>query len=78
MKNNISQGTPPKQPTPLQKRWLNTDQAAEYLGCSRNFLDKNRLTRIRQIPFTRLGRVIRYDVFDLDAYLEAAKVTAAN
>ena len=54
-------------------RWLSPKDAAEYLGCSRNFLDKARLTNIPPIPFTRLGRHIRYDRNDLDAFLEGQK-----
>lgn len=55
------------------RRWLPTEDAANYLGCSRNFLDKDRLTRIHNIPFSRLGRHIRYDIADLDAFLERHK-----
>jgi len=54
-------------------RWLTPQQAADYLGCSRNFLDKNRVTRLHNIPFARLGRHIRYDRADLDAFLERSK-----
>ena len=54
-------------------RWLTTKQAAEYLGCSAAFLEKERVTRLHGIPFTRLGRHIRYDKADLDAYLEQNK-----
>lgn len=55
------------------RRWLPTEEAATYLGCSRNFLDKDRVTRLHNIPFSRLGRHIRYDVADLDAFLERHK-----
>jgi excisionase family DNA binding protein len=56
-----------------EKRWLTPQEAAQYLGCSRNFLDKDRVHRLHGIPFCRLGRHIRYDQFDLDAYLEGSK-----
>lgn len=52
-------------------RWLSVDQAAQYLGCSRNFLDKDRSAKVHGIPFTKLGRNIRYDRLQLDAYMEA-------
>ena len=55
-------------------RWLTTQQAAEYLGCSRAFLDQDRVTRLHAIPYSRLGRHIRYDRNDLDAYLVSQKV----
>ena len=55
------------------RRWLSPQQAAEYLGCSRNFLDRDRLSRIHGIPFSKLGRHIRYDTEDLDAHLLRSK-----
>jgi len=55
------------------RRWLSPQQAADYLDCSRNFLDRDRLTRLDGIPFAKLGRHIRYDIADLDAYLERTK-----
>jgi excisionase family DNA binding protein len=55
-------------------RWVSPQQAADHLGCSRNFLDKDRITRLHGIPFARLGRHIRYDIADLDAFLERSKV----
>lgn len=57
------------------KRWLNVAEAAAYLGCSRNFLDKDRITKLHGIRFSRLGRHVRYDREDLDAFLEAHKGT---
>lgn len=54
-------------------RWLTTPQAAAYLGCSKSTLEKDRVYRLLNIPFTRLGRAIRYDQQDLDRYLEARK-----
>ena len=54
-------------------RWLTVSQAAQYLRCSKNFLDRNRISKVHRIPFARLGRVIRYDIHDLDAYLEGTK-----
>ena len=54
-------------------RWLTTSQAAAYLGCSKSTLEKDRVYRLLNIPFTRLGRAIRYDQQDLDRYLEARK-----
>lgn len=54
-------------------RWLPPQEAADYLGCCKSFLDKDRLTRLHGIPFARLGRHIRYDRADLDAFLERSK-----
>ena len=60
--------------TQKQSRWLTIPEAAAYLKCCRNFLDKDRITKLHGIPFTKLGRHIRYDRLDLDAWLENNKV----
>ena len=54
--------------------WMTVAEAATYLRCSQTFLNTDRLTRLHNIPFSRLGRHIRYSVADLDAWLEAQKV----
>jgi DNA binding domain, excisionase family len=59
-------------------RWLSPAEAAEYLGCSKNFLDKDRQSRTHGIPYSRLGRYVRYDRHELDAYLEGNKSIRAN
>jgi len=58
--------------------WLTTQQAADYLKCSKSFLDKDRTTRSPQIPHSRLGRHIRYDRYDLDEWLESQKTGGAK
>ena len=62
----------------IPTNWLTVGQAADYLGCSRNFLDKDRVNRLHGIPFARLGRHIRYSRAALDAYLEATQVEPAR
>jgi len=59
-------------------RWLTTEEAAKYIGCSKNFLDKDRITRLHDIPFSKLGRHIRYDSFELDEYLEKTQVRTSK
>ena len=56
-----------------QPRWLTPAEAARYLGVCKNFLDKDRLSRLHGIPFARLGKLIRYDARDLDIFLESRK-----
>ena len=59
--------------TELKKRWLTTKEAAAYLDCHPGTLAEDRLSGRRGIPFSRLGRVARYDVTELDKYLEARR-----
>ena len=50
---------------------LNTKQAANYLGVSASFLEKDRWAGSR-VPFVRLGsRSIRYRIEDLKAFVES-------
>ena len=49
--------------------WLNTEQAAKHLGCSRQFLDQDRIKKLHGIPFCKLGRHIRYNTIHLDEWL---------
>lgn len=63
-------------PTPEQVRYKDTRQAAAYVGCTTAFLEKNRVTRLYQIPYVKLGKLVRYDTVDLDAYMASRKVCA--
>ena len=54
----------------IERPWLTPQEAADYLGCSKAFLDKDRVTGLHGIPFGYLGRNIRYNVNDLDDFLK--------
>lgn len=49
-------------------RWLNSDQAAEYLGCNRDRIHD--LVQLGKIEKYRDGRRLLFLREDLDAYLE--------
>lgn len=51
---------------------LDTTAAGAYVGMSRNYLEKLRLTGAGPVFIKRVG-VVRYDPDDLDAWLEAGK-----
>jgi excisionase family DNA binding protein len=51
---------------------LNVDQAAERLGTSPRFI--RRLIAERRIAFTKLGKHVRIDSADLDAFVAAGRV----
>ena len=50
---------------------LTVDQAAERLGTSTRFI--RRLRAERRIPIVKLGKHIRIDSNDLDAYITASR-----
>ena len=60
-------------PPPVQKAVLSTREAAAYLSISLPTLF--RLTRAGELPHLRIGRVIRYRVEDLDAFLKERVTT---
>jgi len=37
-------------PQNIPHKWLTTTEAARYLGCCRNFLDRDRLSRLSLVP----------------------------
>ena len=48
---------------------LNTEQAAQFLGVSKAFLERDRWAGAR-IPFIKIGtRAVRYSLDDLESYL---------
>ena len=58
----------------LKKNLVKQDSAATYLGLSEATLERDRW-RGGDIPFIRVGqRAIRYDLGQLDAYLESRTV----
>jgi excisionase family DNA binding protein len=53
---------------------LDKDQAADRLNIGRWHLEA--LIRRRDIPFVKVGRLIRFDPADLDAWLDANRTEA--
>lgn len=52
----------------MEKRLLSVAETAELLGISQSFLYK--LAESESIPHIRLGRAIRFDIRQIDAWLE--------
>ncbi|MDS4058645.1 MAG: helix-turn-helix domain-containing protein [Candidatus Contendobacter sp.] len=64
------------QTQPIKRRLLTDPETATYLGVSLSFLRQGRMegrraNRSPGPPFIRLGRAVRYDISDLDAWLAA-------
>ena len=60
------------------KQWLTPREAAEYLSCSVGFLNVDRGQSRYKLPYTRLGRAIRYRVADLDDFLLSNRVNVVH
>ncbi|WP_446745608.1 helix-turn-helix domain-containing protein [Silvibacterium acidisoli] len=52
----------------VKKRLLNVNEAAQYLGSTVNTLHKKR--SLREIPFVKIGRSLRFDIKALDLFIE--------
>ena len=55
-------------PSGHDDRWLNSDQASEYLGCPRSRIHD--LVQLGKLTPRRDGRRLAFKRADLDAYLE--------
>lgn len=54
---------------------LNNEEAAGYLGVAPNSLAVWRTTKRYPIPYVKVGRLVKYRVADLNAFLESRTVT---
>lgn len=57
---------------PIQKLWLSKNEAMAYLGCSADFLQT--LRDNAQVSFSRVGKMIWYDIRSIDRMLERNRV----
>jgi excisionase family DNA binding protein len=62
-------GRPATGPTPSPQRLCSIDEAAEHLGVSVRFV--RRLVAERRIRHMKVGRYVRFDRTDLDAFVAA-------
>lgn len=56
---------------------LRVPQAADYIGLSKSFLDKARMTGTGPV-FAKLGSTVIYSTADLDAWVAARRVVPTN
>ena len=67
---------------PVKRRLLTDPEAATYIGMSISFLRQGRMegrraNRSPGPPFIKMGKAIRYDIQDLDAWLDANRCEVA-
>lgn len=68
--------TPPPRavPAPAARGLLDDQGAADYLGTTPRHVRK--LWSERRLPAIKVGRLVRFDPRDLDAYIKAQRVEA--
>lgn len=55
------------------KRLLNRKEAAEYLGTTEGTLSVAACRKTLPIPVVKMGRAVRYDIEDLNRFIEENK-----
>ncbi|MGZ8174926.1 MULTISPECIES: helix-turn-helix domain-containing protein [Methylobacter] len=55
---------------------LNNDQSAAYIGVTPRTLEVWRCTKRHQIPYIKVGRLVKYRKSALDAFLDQQTVDA--
>lgn len=62
----------------MQTQLLNTTQAAQFLGLSKAFLERDRWAGAK-VPFIKIGdRAVRYRVKDLEDYIQSRVRTSTT
>jgi excisionase family DNA binding protein len=61
-----------------QNELLNSNEAATYLGVCPGTLEVWRCTKRYQIPFIKVGRLVRYRKSELDNFLNRRTVDSAE
>ena len=56
----------------MKKRLLNIEEASQYLGISKGSLYK--LNWQRRIPVVKIGKSLRFDIQDLETWIQESKV----
>ena len=71
----IEQNNAGKSTQVIKKRYLTAREAAEYIGVSYITFGNWKRQGKYQIPYVQFDTVTRYDINDLDAFMEARKTT---
>ncbi len=56
----------------MEKRFLGIKQLAEYLGVRESTLYA--WVHTRQIPYYKIGRLVKFKLFEIDRWLEEKKI----
>jgi excisionase family DNA binding protein len=61
-----------------QRRFLTRKEAAEFLGVKEQTLNTWKWAGRHNLPCIKVGRSIRYDINDLEKWLQSRKVNALS
>ena len=74
VKETINESLPGAIRKATRKKWLNTSEVMEILNCSRRHAQH--LRDSGRLPYRQHGRSIRYDIDEVEAYLNRGKVNS--
>jgi excisionase family DNA binding protein len=60
----------------MTAKLLNTTQAAEYLGTTTGTLEVWRSAKRYNIPYIKVGRLVRYRLSDLDDFIRSRTIAS--
>lgn len=69
MATNIQTRPTTQQVASALSELISSDEAAEYLGITRKTMEVWRSTKRYNIPYIKVGRLVRYRKSDLEAFL---------
>lgn len=72
VKETVNESLPDAIRKATRKNWLNTEEVMEILQCSRRHVQH--LRDSGKLPFRQNARTIRYDIDEVEAYLNRGKV----
>jgi predicted DNA-binding transcriptional regulator AlpA len=60
-----------------QRRWARTEAAAAHAGLAKSTFERYRITG-EGPPFSKTGKVVLYDLADVDAWLDARRRSSTS
>ncbi|OAN62433.1 hypothetical protein A8B79_02460 [Balneola sp. EhC07] len=76
VKHTVTKSLPEAIRKATRKKWLNTEEVMELLQCSRRHIQYLRDEEL--ITFSQSGRTIRYDIEEVENFLNSHKVKSKN
>jgi hypothetical protein len=64
--------------TPIQSLLLSTEHAAQHIGITPHTLTVWRCTKRQNIPYIKVGRLVKYRLADLEVWLETRMISNAT
>lgn len=76
VKETVNEALPSAIRKATRKKWLTTDEVMDILQCSRRHVQH--LRDSGRLPYRQSGRTIRYDIDEVEAYLNRGKVNSTG